>query len=445
MASAQIWVPAAGLAALLLLRAWLGGVMGGAQMNVSAGYFLSLGLAIILPVAACVIVWAWRGGPAQWGPILLLETASTGERHFLLAALLSPTLAFLIARFIFASADGAAYAAATAGAFALAMLLPPPAVLAAALGIGGLVGFADRVLGKTPIAMASATAFALLFGYVYAKGGAAIPLIALGLVGGLCLSLLAAAGRRAKTPLYMLLALLPAFALAAAVKDASALDLSAHMPEPAIGTYGALLILFAVFPAVAAPFVTVLIWLGDGVRAFLGVGARAWAAPFALLVELILGIVLSGVLALALAAGGALFNHLHETMGGATVLNMSALIAQIRPSPLAASSAWLIGLLVLPPAVAVVHMIACATRLFGKLLAASGLGKALWQSGWGMRLLATCLWRALQLLPTALILLAIIGLASIAPQRYGHQLAQAADALALVGNRAAHGIEDWRL
>ncbi len=448
IASAQIWVPAAGLAALLLIRAWRGALAGTAPKGAATGYFICFGLAVIAPAIAAVIAWSMHGGLVQWGPILLLEAADTAERHALLAALISPALVYLLARFIFSSADAIAYAAAAAGAFALMHLLPPPAILAAALAIGGLTGFADRMLGKTPMAMAGVTGFALLFGYVYAGGGVAIPLIVLSLVGGLCLSVFAA-GSRAQAPLYMLLTFVPAFALAAIAREGSAFDLTAHMPEPAIGNTAALLVLFAVFPAVAAPLAILPIRFADRVRAFLDGGARLWAAPFAILVELIVGVLLGGVLALALTLGGALFDRLHEALGGATLLKMSALIGQVRPAPLAASNAWLIGLLVLPLAPALVHALDCATQLFGKLLAANGagkrLGKALWQGGWGVRLSAMILWRALQLAPAIVIVLVALGLASFTADRFGDQLAQASDALITACDQTAHSVEDWRL
>jgi hypothetical protein len=447
VASAQIWMPAAGIAVLLLGRAWLN-CLAEAREPVAA-YFVCLGFASVAPVIASVIAWSLHGGLAQWGPVvLLLEPTSVGQQHLLLASLVVPIIVFLSARFIFASSDAIAYAAAAAGGFAFAHLLPPLAVIPIALGFGGLVGFVDRMLGKTAIAMAGATGFALLFGYLYAGGGPAVPLIALSLVGGICLSLIGAGGKRARIPVYMLLAAVPGLALSAVLHDGGALDLARTMPKPATGNYGALIVLFALSPAIAAPFAALPIWFLGRAKSFLNGTGRPWIAPFALIVVLFIGIVFSAAMAIALAAGGALFNQLHENLGGATLLRVSALVTQIRPSPLGGSNWWLLAFLALPMAPALVQLLRCATSLFLWLLKMAGvssrLQSAISSDNAGARLVSRSALRVLQIVPSALVLFAIVRVAPFVAEHHGNQLAQASDELLGVCERTARSIEGWR-
>ena len=448
-ASAQIWVPAAGLAALLLVRAWLSWQRKAPVGTAAVSYFLSFGLAIVVPNVAAVIAWALHGGAMQWGPILLGDTADAAERHVLLAALVSPALAFLIARFIFSAADAVAYAASAAAAFALAHFLSPPVVFAAALGVGALVGFADQMLGKTAMAMSSTTAFALLFGLAYAHRGPAIPLITLSLVGGLCLSLFAAAGKRARFPLYMLLAFVPALILAAILKDRGALDLSARLSLPAVGICAALIVLLVVFPAAAAPFTVLPAWFGARARRLGNETLQLLAAPFAVAVEILIGAAASAALAFALTAGGAVFDHIHRAMGGVTLLRMSALIGEIRASPLGPSNAWLIALLILPFVPGFVRALDWATSAFSKLVEGSGFAdkgrSAVQRAGWGVRLLTTVIGRIFQLAPAAVILFAIAKAGLFAADRYGEQFRAVGDAIILACDRTARGVEDLQV
>ncbi|MFZ1992447.1 MAG: hypothetical protein WAW96_22050 [Alphaproteobacteria bacterium] len=449
IAPAQVWVPSAGLAGLLLLRAFCGLWLCDARLAGTRGYFIALGLAILLPLAAALLAWSIQGGIAQWGPLVLLSApVDIGERHALMASFAAPAVIFLLFRFLFSSADALAYAAAAAAGFVFAHLFGPVAAIAAALAIGGLVGFADKLVGEIPMAIAGATAFSLLFGYVYAGGGPAIPLLALSVVGGIALSLIAASGSRTRIPLYVVLTPLPAFALASLASNGM-LDPSHSMPKPAVGSYGSLLILFVVFPAVAAPFVALSLWFTRRVAALVDSSKQIWIGPFAVIVELIIGIALSAVLALALAAGGALFNRLHLLSGGGELFDVWALIFDMRRAPLDGSNWWLLALLALPVLPAFIQLLRCATKLFLSLLAwlriRGWLDGAISNGGFAQRAVARLALFVLQLVPGALILTAMLTAVHPIERHYGGTISQAANTIIDASGAVVRRIEGSRI
>jgi hypothetical protein len=262
------------------------------------------------------------------------------------------------------------------------------------------------------------------------------------------LGLIAAGRKRARIPLYLVLTALPAFALSALGHRDGSLDLERSLPEPATGNHGSLLILLSVLPAIVATFAVLALWFGSRVSSFVEGRGRFWIAPFSIVIELVAGIALSAALAISLAAGGALFNGLHEAAGGATLLRISALLAQMRPSPLADSNWWILALLALPIAPAFMRLLQYATRLFVRLLDLAGLPKRLrntMSTGQaGARFMAASALRMLQLTPAALILFAIVSVVPQVAAHYGDQISRAGDAIILGCDRAAQSIEGWR-
>ena len=105
---------------------------------------------------------------------------------------------------IFRSADGAAYAVAAAAAITASNVFSLPVVFAIAVAAGGIASFAARQLGAVGTAIAAATAFAYAFAFAYVGGESAIILLTVALLGGLVLASLAARGKSARIPLFVL-------------------------------------------------------------------------------------------------------------------------------------------------------------------------------------------------------------------------------------------------
>jgi hypothetical protein len=452
ISSAQSWAPWAGVAGLVLCKGWIAslGLSGRDVPAPLGGYFLCLGLGAVVPALAGLLAWTLRGGLAMLGPVALLaEPASANEQAIVALFMLAPAAAFLLARFIFGRDDAFAYALATAAGIAGFGLLNVPAALALALGVGGLAAFVARGLGDVAAGLAAALAFILGFA-LSATGGAndAVALLTLVIVGGLVLALVSSAGTLARVPLFALMPLVPAFALAAADGNASGLDLSRALSVPAIGTIGALVLLFGVVPALIAPFA----WLPMlAARASSRIsGAARWVAePAAIVIELALGLALAALGALALTAGGAVFTRVHELGGGESLIGVGALISRLRALPLAPENWWLIGLLLLPLAPAAVHAVFFLTRLWLRAIGASGLGpwldQAIAQDGLFDRFVLNLVKRVLQLMPSGVALLLLMQVAPQFSPALQSLAAPAADVLFEACAQTARAIADWRL
>ena len=445
IAPAHVWVPSAGIAGLLLWRGWLACTLGDARSSALRGYFLALCLAILLPVIAAVLAGLTQHEAAQWGPLILLpEPAMLSEHWWLIAALATPTLVFLLWRFLFCSADALAYAVAAGAGFISAYFFGPITAIAVALAAGGLIAFADRLLGEMPIAISGTTAFSLAFGYVYAGGGPAIPLMMVGLIGGLALALIAAGGKSARTSLCVLPMPLPAYVLAGFVARGSPLDLGHALPKPATGTYGVLLMVLCVFPAIAAPFAALSIWFVRRISEFL-TPPRAWAAPLALVVELAIGLALSAGLTVALSGASALFNRVHEMTGGGALLSVSLVLSELQQWPFAGVNWWLCALLALPLLPPLASLLRCVTRLVLWLVGLTGVIRLLQRPDSegrpGIQFVSRLALRVIQIAPSLLILFALASAERPIVRHYGKSLEQAGAALADVCKRTAMQIE----
>jgi hypothetical protein len=297
-------------------------------------------------------------------------------------------------RFLLGSLDAVAFCVGAATAITTAHLFSAPVVLAVALASGGLAGFAERSLGRAATGVAGVTAFVFIAAFVWAGGGPAIPVLVLSYMGGLMLALIASRGAGARLPFFALIALLPSLALAW-FGAGSPFDLAATIPD-AGNTCGALVLMFAVFPALAAAATLPPIY-----------AARlSWKLhllePLAILLMLALGVLCSGLVLIAMKAAVALFDRLHAGVGSSALQSAFAINSS---SPL---SAWFLTYVCLPLAPAAVALIALVTRLFAQLLAIVGISAALdnsiSNSGIGDRTLLVVLKRALQLAPaTALV------------------------------------------
>ena len=416
MSSAQSWVPWVGVAGLLLCKSWI------AALGVSrrpafraalGGFFISLGLGAVVPASACVFAWALHGGIASLGGLVLLtEPASSAQQLQVLAWLAAPSIIFLAARYLFGSADAIAYAVAGAAAIAFCAALGPLAAFAAALAVGGIVSFAAGELGEAATGLAASTAFVLIFAFAYGGGGQAVALLALSMIVGTALALIAAGGKRARLPVFVILPLIPALALAYWDGASASFDLSRTLPAPATGNAGALVFVFAVLPALIAPFAWPPMLIARQPARFEARVPRLVSEPIAIVIEAPLGVALAILAALALTAGAALYSRFHELGGGARLLSAESILRAVSPAPFAPGEWWLTALLVLPLAPAAAHIFLFITRLWLRLVDTSGLGPwledAIRAGALVERFTLTLVKRVMQMMPGVLLVLLVL-------------------------------------